>query len=159
MTGCEVANIVRVPQCPIMQITCPSCGTVYSVPDEKLMGRAVKCARCGTKWSPLPDPPAFGTHSQPTPKPPPEPPPEPVPPRVPLMISDAASPKPEPQWPFVSGTVLPPPPEPRSKGLLMAWVASIALLLAVVAGAYAKRDNVMQAWPPSQRVYGLFGFR
>ena len=81
--------------------------------------------------------------------PPPEPRPHPV---------DAAEPirRPEPQWPFVNATP-PSRPEPRPKGLMVAWVASIALLGAVVAGAYARRDAVMEAWPPSQRVYAAFG--
>jgi predicted Zn finger-like uncharacterized protein len=136
-----------------MQIICPSCSTAYSVPDEKLVGRTVKCARCGMKWLPLTELPPESAR--------PPPPPEPPPPREPLMIAadPPAQAKPEPQWPFAGVTVPAAPEEPRSKGLLMAWVASIAFLLVVAASAYAKRDNVMQAWPPSQRVYGLFGLR
>lgn len=35
-----------------MRITCPSCTTSYTIPDEKIgaKGRQVKCASCGTKW-------------------------------------------------------------------------------------------------------------
>lgn len=35
-----------------MRITCPSCDTSYTIPDDKIgaKGRQVKCASCGTKW-------------------------------------------------------------------------------------------------------------
>jgi predicted Zn finger-like uncharacterized protein len=143
-----------------MQIICPSCEAVYSVPDEKLAGRAVKCARCSTTWTPAPPPvPAMVMreieHVPEPHKPPMLPPPAPDPP--PVVIAEPVR-RVEPQWPFVN-TALPTRPEPRPKGLMVAWVASIALLGAVVAGAYARRDAVMEAWPPSQRLYAAFGLR
>lgn len=35
-----------------MRITCPSCDTSYTIPDDKIgaKGRQVKCASCGAKW-------------------------------------------------------------------------------------------------------------
>jgi predicted Zn finger-like uncharacterized protein len=143
-----------------MQIICPSCEAIYAVPDEKLAGRMVKCARCSTTWTPAPPPvaalPTRDIEHRPEPrKPAMLAPPEPRPP--PLAIAETIR-RPEPQWPFVSATA-PSRPEPRPKGLMVAWVASIALLGAVVAGAYARRDAVMEAWPPSQRLYAAFGLR
>jgi predicted Zn finger-like uncharacterized protein len=143
-----------------MQITCPSCAAVYAVPDEKLAGRMVKCARCGTTWTPVvpasPAPTTRAIEHVPEPrKPPMLPPPEP-PPR-PAVIDEPVHRR-EPQWPFVD-SVVPARPDPRPKGLMVAWVASAALLGAVVVGAYARRDAVMEAWPPSQRLYAAFGLR
>jgi len=33
------------------------------------------------------------------------------------------------------------------------------LLIVIAIVAYAARDGIMQAWPPSQRLYGALGFR
>jgi predicted Zn finger-like uncharacterized protein len=35
-----------------MRITCPSCDSSYTIPDDKIgaKGRTVRCASCGTKW-------------------------------------------------------------------------------------------------------------
>lgn len=50
-------------------------------------------------------------------------------------------------------------PQPRSKALIVAWVASIALLGAVIIAGVVNRGDIMQAWPPSQRAYAVFGLR
>jgi predicted Zn finger-like uncharacterized protein len=152
-----------------MQIICPSCAAVYSVPDEKLAGRAVKCARCSTTWTP--DPPPIQAMAAPVveplpqrrapamlPAPEPKPEPKPEPPPPPPVTAGPAG-RAEPEWPFITSIQQPTRPDPRPKGLMVAWVASIALLGAVVVGAYARRDAVMEAWPPSQRVYAAFGLR
>ncbi len=34
---------------------------------------------------------------------------------------------------------------------LFAWIASLVVIVAVVAASYVWRANVMQVWPPSQR--------
>ena len=37
-----------------MRIACPSCSAAYDLPEEQLAaGRAVRCARCGAKWTPV----------------------------------------------------------------------------------------------------------
>ncbi|MEM8798068.1 MAG: zinc-ribbon domain-containing protein [Pseudomonadota bacterium] len=43
-----------------MQITCPACGTSYTLPEGSIgkKGRKVKCASCGEKWHVEPPPPA-----------------------------------------------------------------------------------------------------
>lgn len=71
-----------------MRISCPSCDSSYSIPDDKLgpNGRTVKCARCGTTWLARPRlaEPAFETvavdekpiaAAKPAAPPPPPPPP------------------------------------------------------------------------------------
>jgi hypothetical protein len=42
---------------------------------------------------------------------------------------------------------------------LVGWVVTVAILGAAGWGAYAYRDAVMQAWPPSERVYLALGLR
>ncbi len=118
----------------------------------------VKCARCSTTWTPAPPPiPAAATREiEHVPEPrQPAMLPAPAPARV--AITEPVQWVPQ-QWPFAE-TVAPARPEPRPKGLMVAWVASIALLGAVAVGAYAQREVVMEAWPPSQRLYAAFGLR
>ncbi len=125
-----------------MQITCPSCGAAYAVPDEKLAGRAVKCARCGHQWTPVP-----ALVAEPD-----------VTPEIPQAATELPWPAPAPR---IAEPATPPmadaTPAPRSKGLLVAWVASFALIGAILASAYTHREGVMRAWPPSQRVYAALG--
>jgi predicted Zn finger-like uncharacterized protein len=130
-----------------MQITCPSCEAVYEVPGEKIAGRQVRCVKCGAQWTPVPPPPA-----------------------LPEVLHDPV-PAPEPQWeaelppplPSVTPAPLEPmvPPEPRrnNSALVFAWIGSLVLLAAIIVGAYSGREDVMRAWPPSQRLYGALGLR
>jgi hypothetical protein len=46
---------------------------------------------------------------------------------------------------------------PRDWRALAAWAASLLLLVALVAVAVQFRAEIMRAWPPSQRLYGIFG--
>lgn len=50
-----------------MKISCPHCGTRFSVPDQALgtTGRTLKCARCGHRWHQDPISPQSGTASPP----------------------------------------------------------------------------------------------
>ena len=40
---------------------------------------------------------------------------------------------------------------------LAAWGASVVLLILLAAAAYAWRAPIMEAWPPSQRLYAALG--
>ena len=128
-----------------MRITCPSCEAEYAVPDDKIAGRVVKCARCETRWTPVPAAPE-------APPPPlaarPEPPAWEPPPAPPVA-----------QWPPPAVPMAAPAPPSRLPALLVAWVASVALLAAALAGAYAGRSGVMHAWPPSARLYAMLGLQ
>jgi predicted Zn finger-like uncharacterized protein len=132
-----------------MQITCPSCAAQYAVPDGRIAGRVVKCARCGEQWTPVPD----AVAPLPPLTPMFEPPPAPEAPRPVVAPRKLAEP------------VAEPPLEPKLAGprrpvaLIAAWGASVVLLIVIAIGAYAARDGIMQAWPPSQRLYGALGFR
>ncbi len=136
-----------------MQITCPSCAAIYEVPGEKIAGRQVRCAKCGAQWTPVPPP----AELEALPDPAPEPVATPEPAAEPAWEPEAPPPLlevPAPLEPMV-------PTEPRrsNSALALAWIASLALLVAIVAGAYSSRQDVMRNWPPSQRLYGALGLR
>jgi predicted Zn finger-like uncharacterized protein len=122
-----------------MRIACPDCAAEYDVPDRMLIGtpRGMRCARCGRVWTPqpLPDPPPAPPPE--TAAPDPEPPPAPPPP-----------PEPEPA---------PEPAPPQRTGLLVAWLATAAVIVGLLAGAAAGRDSLIRAWPPAERAYRAIG--
>jgi hypothetical protein len=119
------------------------------VPESRLApGQPVRCARCATTWSPQLTPP----------------PPEPERPRLeerlPLETAPAV-PAPEPA-PLVADPVerpTPPPPERerRLAGLKIAWIMSFVALAAAAWVAYDRREDVMRAWPASERAYAALG--
>lgn len=116
------------------------------MPDALAAGRSVRCARCAVQWTPVPVPP------------PPEPaplPPEPLPPPEP-----APSPEPEPalfatRQPLVSPDPVPAPGRPWP--LIAAWAASIVALVGMAAALIVFRGDVMDAWPPSTRLFSALG--
>ena len=128
-----------------MKITCPSCAAEYNVPGTLAAGRVVRCAKCGTEWTPVPP-----DGAEPPPSPPP-PEPEPKPGLAPLS---AAMPEPP-------ARLAPPPPpaEQRQWSILAAWLGSGVVIVAALTLAFVFRAPVMQAWPPSQRVYAALGLQ
>jgi hypothetical protein len=48
---------------------------------------------------------------------------------------------------------------PSRLPLRLAWAASVVVLVVAVWAAFAWRADIAAAWPPSGRVYGLFGFQ
>jgi hypothetical protein len=80
------------------------------------------------------------------PEPMPEPAPEPMPP--PPM------PSPPPPTPLVSRERL----QPTNRlALILGWVGSFVVIAGLIVAALVWRDPVMQAWPPSIRVYAALG--
>lgn len=115
-------------------------------------GRVVRCARCGGDWMPLP----------------PEPEPEPNREPEPLTVAEPEADPPSPRLTVPSPAVVPLPapaleqqqatrPLLHGSALAIAWVLSALVLLAAVWGAYAGRDAIMHAWPPSTRAYAALG--
>jgi hypothetical protein len=41
--------------------------------------------------------------------------------------------------------------------LRLAWLASLALLAVLGWAAYARRAEIVDLWPPSARIYAVFG--
>ncbi len=88
-------------------------------------------------------------------------------PRVPIAGATARPPAPRPaaMRSSMSGGALaidrlmaaPQPKPPASLALRIAWVLSVVLVIAVIAGAFAWRSDVMAAWPPSTRLYSALG--
>lgn len=117
----------------------------------------MRCARCGAEWAPIP----YAA---------PDAVPEPVTiPPVPVATADAEA---EPSLEMRVPLGFPAPAEPAGKVRasafpwrgrqiavtpLAAWVASVVLLVALVAAAYAWRGPIMAAWPPSERLYAALG--
>jgi predicted Zn finger-like uncharacterized protein len=117
-----------------VRITCPTCSAEYDVPGTLAAGRSVKCARCGNKWAPVPLPePIVEAVPEPVPEPPPQPPPH-------TALVPVPAPKPSSRLP-----------------LLLAWIGSAVVILALLAAAFVLRDPIMRGWPPSIRVYSLLG--
>ena len=121
-----------------MRIVCPKCDAEYQVQDRLLRpGRPTRCMRCGDQWVPL----ALENA--------PELPP-PSPPSVPMFIVPAG--------PTAMDRLSHPPVKPRGRlGLWLAWIVTVLILIGLAAGLYVERTRVMTAWPPSQRLYTLFG--
>jgi predicted Zn finger-like uncharacterized protein len=143
-----------------MRITCPNCDAAYEVPEALMTGaaRPVRCARCATVWRPA------------------ETAPPPLPPALaaapPADVADASI-------NFAPATAHPglgPVPRPplvaegppalrrardgrRSAGLALfaGWVLSLAFLAALVWSGWHWRAAVMEAWPPSIRLYAAIG--
>ncbi len=131
-----------------MRIECPSCQTVYEVPDA-LIGsapRTMRCAKCAREWTvaapqPIPEPVAFVPVVIP-------PPPEILPFDEPSIDLDP----PPPVSPPLAATA-----KPRSRlegrGIMLGWILSLLVIVALLVALYLFRDGIVAAWPPSQRLF------
>ncbi|MBS0559229.1 MAG: zinc-ribbon domain-containing protein [Proteobacteria bacterium] len=151
-----------------MRIVCPNCSAAYDVPDALLRGRrTVRCAACSREWS-LTD----ATPPEPESLFRPEPPPaEEVlegtaeeAPRNRLAAPGSEEGRREgiPREAIARAIAMDrlqnaPPPRRGGLGLLIAWVLSFVVLGALAWSAYDWRIEVMNAWPPSIRLYTLLG--
>lgn len=131
-----------------MRIVCPACTAAYEVPISLLKpGQVVRCARCAKEWTPAVEAEMPAVSDELPPPPPPATPVEEVaPPEIAVRPMARAAP---PQ------TVA--APASSSIGLRLAWAASIVALGVLLALAYVERAAVMQAWPPSVRLYAALG--
>jgi predicted Zn finger-like uncharacterized protein len=133
-----------------MRIVCPSCASVYQVPDAAVTPTTVvECVRCHHQWTPDTEPPTAA-----------EAPPTAI--RAGLAWDDVA----DSTRPAGIPSLELPPREPVAQsatrargglGLTVAWVASVAVLVALVWAGYSFRGRVMQDWPPSIRLYAALG--
>jgi predicted Zn finger-like uncharacterized protein len=135
-----------------MRIVCPSCEAAYEVRESLLRpGRATRCVQCGHQWVPVEVPTTVGT-------PPPRAEPVPPSPDLPPIIEWEQEPEFSPRVPTaldrLSAASTPPA---RSWALRLAWVASIAALIALGAVLYGERAAVVALWPPSLRLYAVLG--
>ena len=139
-----------------VRIVCPSCAAAYDVADAALApGRAVRCARCGVEWAPLPAAEPIETVVARTP--PAEP--APAPDAVASAVADERIPLGQ-AVPDSSPAIEPPRvrfKQRPDRKLLGAWIASVLVLLVLAWGAYAGRAGIMRSWPPSIRLYSAAG--
>ncbi len=159
-----------------MRIACPQCTAEYEVPDRLLQGaaRPLRCARCQHEWlvgGPA-APPAAAPQAAATPQaaPTPErfspmPPPAAAPPAAEGDEPEAPR-RPRPtRRPRQHNPIDPPLPrrageaeeDPQRRVALIAWAASITLLLVLAAAVVIWRQPIMLAWPPSGRLFLALG--
>lgn len=130
-----------------MRITCPSCSAGYEVPDSLMpAGRVVRCARCGSEWTPV----AVSA----------------VAPEADARTAEVVFPAQEAaaNWSVARQSAMDRlaanPARTQSRlPLRLAWAASVLVLVLAVWAAFAWRADIAAAWPPSGRVYALFGFQ
>jgi predicted Zn finger-like uncharacterized protein len=148
-----------------MRIDCPSCNAAYDVPEDRLVaGRAVKCARCAGMWTPVPalspqqarEP---GLTAAPVAEPRAGVEHDPDAAELPgILPAAAAVPEALPAPPAIAPLSSPAPARRRSKApLAAAWLLTIAVLAGLGWAAFDRRAVIMEAWPPSIRVYAALG--
>jgi predicted Zn finger-like uncharacterized protein len=145
-----------------MHIACPSCAAAYEVPDSLMTpGRVVRCARCSGQWVPVEATPVPEETAPEGPERESSPPPREE--RGAVLAS-------RPPAEAASLALAPPPrfsamdrlaaypawPKPRL-WLRLAWAGSLVLLVLGVGGAYGWRSQIVDLWPPSARMYAVFG--
>ena len=154
-----------------MRVACPECAAEYDLPPAVAArldgGKTVRCARCGTTWSP-PPPAAESTAAAGPPVPePPMPGPEATGPET--AEPDAI----EPEAAFPESALRPPEPPPaeaaeplpapaggtldRSRVTALAWAASLLLLAGAAGAAWLWRIELVEAWPPAARAFIALG--
>ena len=148
-----------------MRIVCPSCAAAYEVPDARVVpGQPVRCARCGTSWTPVAGP-QPATDAAPTrlptagpvplPRPAPTAAPKTTAPTLPRLPSNAqvfSTPDPFAMTPEGPGTRFAGGP-----AVLAGWVVSVAAVVGLGWAAITWRHDIMHAWPPSERLYSTLG--
>ncbi len=140
-----------------MRIVCPSCQAAYEVPESLAAGgKAVRCARCGTEWTPHPaaPPPPRAVVEEPPAPPPPEETPLHIEPRLagyrPRSVDTVDDDRPPPRDDEIELA-------PRGRGAWIGWLISLLVLAALLWAAFAFRGQVIGAWPPSARLYAVLG--
>ncbi len=148
-----------------MQIECPACAARYDVPDEVVLpGRAMRCARCGETWAPRaaePEPePAF--ESEVAAGFAPEAAPGSLDMRPSAELADEGWPEEADVTGVADGGARSSPLAAAPAGgvgaaLVVAWLASAAVLLAAGWAAWHFHARIEHAWRPSERLFRLFG--
>ncbi len=160
-----------------MRIVCPTCSAAYEVPDRMLgTGKKLRCARCANEWVP-PEGLAVAQERAPDPVVAPvvvAPPPVPAaaataavaPVAVAAPRSEPALPAPALHAPVLHAPALHADAKPPASAdsvrpsrlpVLLALGGSALVLVGLIAAAFVWRGALMQAWPPSQRLFGVLG--
>jgi len=143
-----------------MILTCPSCGTRYSVDGSKFpsQGRTVRCAKCGHSWHQAPEAaaePEGVEDTAPAAPPPPE-------------VAARAAPDPVPEPVATTSTRAYAPAaraeEPRTPlgpklAVVAGWIGLIVVVLLIGASAVRYRQDIAVIWPQSAGVYSSLGLK
>ena len=140
-----------------MILTCPSCGTRYSVDGSKFpaAGRTVRCAKCGHSWHQAAEGPAPPAAEDPLPEAAPA-----------AAIPQAAATDPYPVNPSSGTRAYAPAPAasaeartPLGPKLAVAagWIGLIAVVLLIAVSAVRYRQDIAVIWPQSAGVYSSLG--
>jgi predicted Zn finger-like uncharacterized protein len=136
-----------------MRVVCPSCDAAYDVPETVLTARPMlRCARCAHEFQPPALPPA-------------------EPEGFPVEAAEVAEPEAffdpvpeaEPEAPAAEAPPDHPPPHAdavpraRRRQVLAGWAASFMVIVLAISLGISWRRPVMRAWPPSIRLYAVFG--
>ena len=134
-----------------MRIVCPNCAATYEVPEAvAIAGTAMRCARCGETWTPVPraEPEILPAEA-------------PAGPAADALIVTPPS-RHVDATPALRSLLTPPSPASRPvrrpPSVLAAWAASLAILVGITWAAIGHRQAVVHAWPPSARLYAALGF-
>lgn len=147
-----------------MRLVCPSCSATYEVADAIVpQSGQVRCARCGGEWR-LERP---ASHFVPptSPEPEPEPGPEPEPSAAIIELAPMLPPSPPArQWPDeMLQKISQSEPETaesasrQRRNILAAWLLTLVVIILLVAVFFIFRADIQRVWPPSARLFQLFG--
>src|SRR5262249_17976340 len=142
---------------PGMILTCPSCGTRYSVDGSKFppQGRTVRCAKCGHSWH-------QAAEAEPEPEivpdtapvaPPPEAAPGPASGSAPDPVRGRAAASPPRAYAPAAAVEQPRAPLGPKLAVVAGWIGLIVVVLLIGASAVRYRQDIAVIWPQSAGVY------
>jgi predicted Zn finger-like uncharacterized protein len=127
-----------------MRIACPSCAAEYEVPASRLKpGKLVRCARCGGKWLPDPDPEPVASEGDLARQ---------IPPDTELGAARSL-----PDVTAMDRLAASRAATLDRKRLIAAWALTFVVLAGAVAAVVGWRDDVVRTWPPSGRILAATG--
>ena len=147
-----------------MILTCPSCGTRYSVDGAKFpsQGRTVRCARCGHSWHQAaeaePEPEAVVRETPPA-APPLEAAPIPASGPAPDPVPEPVAASPTRAYAPAASAEQPRAPLGPKLAVVAGWIGLIVVVLLIGASAVRYRQDIAVIWPQSAGVYSSLGLK
>jgi predicted Zn finger-like uncharacterized protein len=127
-----------------MILTCPDCASRFSLDESALgtAGRRVRCSQCRHVWHAAP--PAVEVE-------------EGYEPPQPTTVRIAPPVDAPPIRPSLPPSSRAPRAPRRTGGAGLAWAALALVVILVLGGAVVAKDEILAAWPESERLYSAFG--
>jgi predicted Zn finger-like uncharacterized protein len=147
-----------------MILTCPSCGTRYSVDGAKFpsQGRTVRCAKCGHSWHQAPEAesePEVVVQDAPTAVPPPEAASGAIPGSAPDSVPDPVAASSTRAYAPSAAAEQPRTPLGPKLAVVAGWIGLIVVVLLIGASAVRYRQDIAVIWPQSAGVYSTLGLK